>query len=129
MIAWRVWFARNKVTHDKPLPSVEGSKRFICNYIQSLENIKCAPVEDIIKGKRPLGAAVPAAGPRPPHDIPWPRPPAGAAKLNIDGAFFAQTGKAGAGMILRSSDGGVIFSACRDLCPCTSAWKRNCRHA
>jgi ribonuclease HI len=48
-------------------------------------------------------------------------PLAGTAKLNIDGAFFAQTGKAGAGMILRSSDGGVIFSACRDLHLCTSA--------
>jgi ribonuclease HI len=68
-----------------------------------------------------LGAVVPSAGPKLPPDIPCSRPPAGTAKLNIDGAFFAQTGKAGAGMILRFSDGGVIFSACRDLRMCTSA--------
>ena len=26
LVSWRVWYARNGITHDKPLPSVEGSK-------------------------------------------------------------------------------------------------------
>jgi hypothetical protein len=60
MIAWRIWFAQNEVTHDKLL-----SSGIICSYIQSLENINCAPIEDIIKGKRPLGAVMPLAGPKP----------------------------------------------------------------
>jgi hypothetical protein len=49
MIAWRVWHARNEVTHDKDLPNVEGSKRFIYSYMNSLENIRKVSPEDIIK--------------------------------------------------------------------------------
>jgi ribonuclease HI len=48
-------------------------------------------------------------------------PPAGALKLNIDGAFLAQSGQAGAGMILRRSDGTIVFAACRSLHFCLSA--------
>jgi hypothetical protein len=49
MIAWRVWHAWNEVTHDKYLPNVEGSKRFIYSYMNSLENIRKVSPEDIIK--------------------------------------------------------------------------------
>jgi ribonuclease HI len=53
--------------------------------------------------------------------VPWVMPPAGALKLNIDGAFLAQSGQAGAGMILRRSDGTIVFAACRSLRFCLSA--------
>jgi hypothetical protein len=39
MIAWRIQFARNEVTHEKELSSIEGSRRFICSYIRSLADI------------------------------------------------------------------------------------------
>jgi hypothetical protein len=55
MIAWRVWFARNEVTHEKELPSIEGSRRFLCSYMQSIENIKDATTEQIVKGKQIVG--------------------------------------------------------------------------
>jgi hypothetical protein len=55
MIAWRVWYARNEITHDKPLPTIEGSKRFICSYMQSLENVRKLDPDVVIKGKLPVG--------------------------------------------------------------------------
>jgi hypothetical protein len=52
MIAWRIRFARNEVTHGKELPSIEGSRRFICNYIRSLADIRQATPKKILKGKQ-----------------------------------------------------------------------------
>ena len=51
----------------------------------------------------------------------WSRPPVGVFKLNVDGSYIAQTGSAGAGMILRRSDGSILFSACKVLHFCSSA--------
>jgi ribonuclease HI len=39
----------------------------------------------------------------------------GMLKLNIDGAFVAETKQTGAGMIMRRADGLVVFFACRVL--------------
>jgi hypothetical protein len=119
MIAWTILFACNEVTHEKDLPSIEGSRRFICSYMHSLQNIKHATIERIIKGKHiaspePVRSPVQSA----PHAI-WVRPGEGELKLNIDRAFAAHTMEAG--MILRCSDGSIVFSACRVLCNCMSA--------
>jgi hypothetical protein len=40
LVAWRAWFARNEVTHDKPLPPIEGSKRFLVSYLKMIQNYK-----------------------------------------------------------------------------------------
>jgi hypothetical protein len=53
--------------------------------------------------------------------VPWVMPPAGMLKLNIDGAFLAQSGQDGAGIILRESDGTIVFVACRSLHFCSLA--------
>jgi ribonuclease HI len=47
----------------------------------------------------------------------WTRPVEGA--LNVDGAYVAEMGRAGAGMIMRRADGSVIFFACRALRHCS----------
>jgi hypothetical protein len=54
MIGWRIWFPRNEVTHEKELPSIEGSRRFICSYMHSLADISQATLEQVMKGKGSL---------------------------------------------------------------------------
>ena len=124
MIAWRAWYARNEITHDKALPGIEGSRRFICSYLQSLENIMRMTPDEIIKGKQ-ASVVQPSDGPKPQVQLSardaWTRPSNGAIKLNVDGAYIPQTGVAGAGMILRRGDGSIIFSACRAIRFCSSA--------
>jgi hypothetical protein len=122
MITWRIWFARNEVTHENDLPSIEGSRSFICSYMRSLENIRNATTEQIIKGKQNVGRDSVARSPvQPASHVIWTRPADGELKLKIDRAFVAQTMEAGAGMILRCSGGWIVFSACRALRNCTSA--------
>jgi hypothetical protein len=49
----------------------------------------------------------------------WVPPSPGLVKLNTDGAYT--DGHAGAGMVLRDSEGTIIFSACRALFNCRNA--------
>jgi hypothetical protein len=123
LVAWRAWHARNEITHDKPLPSVEGSKRFLCSYASLLGNIHSTSTIEILKGKQ---SAV-APNPRdvqvlkekyPPDKSPWVRPPEGWIKLSIDGSYKAENGTAGTGIILRDDTGKIILSACRSLRAC-----------
>jgi hypothetical protein len=117
MIAWIVWFARNEVTHGKELPAVEGSKRFICSYMQSLENGRSMTPEQIVKGKHVMGLTVTTrqASSPPIGVVSWLRPPGGVLKLNVDGAFVAQSSLAGTTMILWLSNGSIVFFSCRAL--------------
>jgi ribonuclease HI len=125
MIAWRAWFARNEITHDKPLPAIEGSRRFLCSYVQTLSNIRCLTTDQILKGKQPCVQSTSTSAPvqteQPQPELCWEKPDAGSVKLNVDGAFDQQSGTAAAGMILRDATGGIIFSSCRSMQHCTSA--------
>jgi ribonuclease HI len=51
----------------------------------------------------------------------WCPPPLGWVKLSVDGSYMQEEGDGAAGMVLRGSDGELIFSACRYLSTCTSA--------
>jgi hypothetical protein len=50
----------------------------------------------------------------------WCPPTPGWCKLNIDGSFGADA-SAGASMLLRDSDGAIVFSACRHILNCRDA--------
>jgi hypothetical protein len=127
LVAWRAWYARNEITHDKPLPSVEGSKRFLCSYAKTLRDIKELSTEQILKGKQPLLFPDSQARPIPikeqAPDVPWVKPPAGWVKLTIDGSFRAEDGTAGIGMVLRDDTGEVIFSVCQFINSCEEAFE------
>jgi ribonuclease HI len=125
MTFWRIWHAHNELTHDKPCPSIEGSRRFLVSYLNSLMLIKQFPAADIVKGKMCVDLAQGFRQVRT-HDEGrqkvrqrWEKPAVGVAKLNTDGAF-AENGAA-AGMVLRDHMGEVIFTACCVLPHCKNA--------
>ena len=60
-------------------------------------------------GSKPLGKTA------------WEPPPSGWIKVNFDGSFVVQDGKAGAGVIARDSHGHVVFTAWRALFRCQNA--------
>jgi ribonuclease HI len=126
MILWRIWHVHNEVTHQKPLPSVEGSRRFLLSYLESLTVLKQHSNADFEKGKMVVN---PEMGlnrgqkrdeNRPKVREKWEAPPGELTKLNVDGSF-GMDGSAGVGMVLRDSSGGVIFTACRQLINCRDA--------
>jgi hypothetical protein len=126
MILWRIWHNHNEITHDKPCPSIEGSRRFLSSYLDSMFMIKQFPEGDTVKGKMIID---PGAGFRRTPTTQsgqtrtkqrWRTPIEGEAKLNVDRAF-AGFGRAGAGVVLRDHLGQVILSACHHLPSCRDA--------
>jgi hypothetical protein len=121
---WRIWYAHNEINHDKPCPSIEGSRHLLASYRSSLTLSKQYSEAEIIKGKMAAdhdqGHRDAASSSTILKDTPaWTLPSQGFAKLNVDGAFTARS--AGAGMVLRDHAGEVIFTACQHLETCTDA--------
>jgi hypothetical protein len=125
MTIWRIWHAHNELTHDKPCPPIEGSRRFLVSYMNSLLQIKQYPEADVVKGKMVIdmnlgfkrnhtGAVVAQK-----VQQKWKPPDRGLAKLNVDGAFTVDG--AGIGMVLRDSESDIIFTACRRVEHCRDA--------
>jgi ribonuclease HI len=124
LVAWRAWFARNEVTHDKQLPSVGSSKNFLCSYLKLIRDVKDKPTEALLKGKGPL--VEPGILPAPIQvrkcpDKPWKKPPMDWVKLSVDGSFNASNKSARAGITLRDENGRPIVLACRSLEGCLEA--------
>jgi hypothetical protein len=113
LVAWRAWYERNEVTHEKPIPATESSKRFLCSYVRILGSIKNTSTDQVLKGKQPMldsGAQRinPVEVKKPPVKR-WLKPPLGWVKLTIDGSFKSDDGSAGIGMVLRDYAGTVLF--------------------
>jgi ribonuclease HI len=113
------------MTHGKPCPPIEGSRRFLVSYLNSLLLIKQFPAADFVKGNMVLSPesgfnkqGTHADG-RQKVRKKWELPGPGEVKLNIDGAF-SSTG-AGIGLLLRDDKGEVIFAACQKLQQCQDA--------
>jgi hypothetical protein len=114
LVAWRAWYARNEVTHAKPLPFTEGSKRFLVGYLNTLRNIKHLSTEEIIKGKILIGTGAIASTVHHPTLSPvkrWQTPRLGWVKLNIDGSVKLEDGTACTDVVLRDELGQVILCA------------------
>mgnify|MGYP005846068177 CR=1 FL=1 len=123
MIMWRIWHVRNEITHEKKPPPTEASRRFLHGYINSLLCVQQHPSGDVVKGKMILNAPpILTREPAPLKDERgWVAPELGNTKLNTDGSFIPATGLAGGGMVLRDSEGKIIFSACREIRACDNA--------
>ena len=102
---------------------MEVSRRFLQSYVTSLLGIQQYPQGDWDKGKMTIqqeGAEQPISQvggvPRRAHK--WSPPPANWTKLNVDGSFSHDDGRAGTGMVLRDQEGAIIFSVCHSLWSC-----------
>jgi hypothetical protein len=84
------------------MPQIGASRRFISSYLQSLENIRKLDPEVVLKGKQIIHIQDIEERAKQSVRVPWVMPPTGALKLNIYGAFLAQSGQAGAGMIFEA---------------------------
>jgi hypothetical protein len=129
-MAWRAWYARNEATHSKPLPSVEGSKRFLCSYVKLFHDVKKLSTDDIVKGKSVMVADQTVAGSallRKTSEKRWQLPSSSWVKLNFDGSVKIDDGLAGTGMILRDEEGSIIFSTCRRLVNCSDPLEAEAR--
>jgi hypothetical protein len=108
------------------MPSVEGSKRFLASYLDSLLTLKQTPDADPVKGKSVLSyeqgfkCKAKSSDGRKQTKVQWTPPPEGKAKLNTDGSFVC-TNEAGAGMILRDHKGAVLCAASRPITHCIDA--------
>jgi ribonuclease HI len=105
---------------------VEGSRRFLLGYLESLLLIKQHPEMDLAKGKMVVSYN---SGFKRDKDVEngrqkpcqkWFPPRPGEVKLNVDGSWSSQ-GTAGAGMIIRDHTGAVIVAACKSLQACQDA--------
>ncbi|XBH67571.1 hypothetical protein VPH35_095933 [Triticum aestivum] len=127
MTLWRSWHVHNELTHNKPAPPIDASTRFLNSYINTLMCIKQHPHTDMNNGKMAISyhskqVADRAGSLR--SEMPaccWTKPPLGWTKLNVNGSFVDELGTGGAGMVLRSNSGEVIYSSCHYLRSCTSA--------
>jgi ribonuclease HI len=126
MVIWRIWHAHNELTHNKPCPSIEGSRRFLVSYLNSLKIIKQFPDSDITKGKMVIDQGQGfrkdkgrSEAVRTEHQR-WTHPAESEVKLNVDGAF-SMDGRAGIGMVLRNCNGEVIYAACQQVHHCNDA--------
>jgi ribonuclease HI len=126
LLLWRIWYVHNEITHQKQAPPVEGSRRFLLGYLESLLLIKQHPEMDLAKGKMVVSYD---SGFKRDKDVEngrqkpckkWFPPRPGEVKLNVDGSWSSQ-GTAGAGMIIRDHTGAVIVAACKSLQACQDA--------
>jgi hypothetical protein len=112
LVAWRVWHARNEVTHDKPLPSIASSINFLLSYFKLMHDVKNFPTEINLKGKQLAVASVdPVPAPRCAPIAPWCNPLVGFVKLSVDGSF--KNGSARSATILRDEGGSIILFSCK----------------
>jgi hypothetical protein len=87
--------------------------------MDSLLWIKQFPQADVTKGKMVVqyprekqGAHQQKKKQRHETTMRWQAPSSGWIKLNVDGLYMQVEGVGGAGMVLRNSEGEIIFSSC-----------------
>jgi ribonuclease HI len=117
MVLWRCWTVRNGAVQAGEGISITGSVNFLRRYIDSLNEIRqqADGKDDRGKQKRSIRqlTTLPAANPK--EDRRWTPPEDQALKVNVDGAFIRETGKAAIGLIMCDSLGNSLLTAWRSL--------------
>ena len=121
MLLWRIWSLRNDLTHATAIPTTAATADYLQSYMSSIQLARRYTTKEIIKGKMPTVVSNRATVRITAPVLHWPRPPPGQTALSVDGAFSGADGSAAAGMVLRRSDGSVIFVAYRCIFNCNDA--------
>jgi ribonuclease HI len=123
MVLWRCWTVRNGAVQAGEGISITGSVNFLRRYIDSLNEIRQQADGKDDRGKQKLSTclstALPAVNPK--EDRRWIPPEGQALKVNVDGAFIRETGKAAIGVIVRDARGNPLLTAWRTLRWCHDA--------
>ncbi|KAE8811885.1 Alpha-amylase [Hordeum vulgare] len=110
MLIWRIWHLRNDKLHGKDAPPVPATVEFLDSYYKSTGLVGRYSHDDILTGKMSV-AAIDVRVERvtnPP--APWPVPPPNRVALSVDGSFRETDSSTAAVMVLRDSEGVVIFA-------------------
>ena len=95
---------------------------YLDSYYKSINLVRMYSVDEIIKGKMPLGDIHRTENIQCLQILElWPHPPEGWVALSVDGSYSEQDGRASVGMVLRNEDGAVIFAAYRYIFNCNDA--------
>jgi hypothetical protein len=95
---------------------VEHSVHFLRSYAQQLSRQQ----EDATDMKGKAAAGMRSANPSRPQ-LRWEKPQPGYVKLNVDAAFFQQSGLTGLGIVARNEKGEVTLAARRVMTGCSDA--------
>ncbi|KAE8792802.1 Alpha-amylase [Hordeum vulgare] len=118
MLICRIWQIRNDINHGKEAPPVLATLEFLDSYYKSINLAGKFQVKEIIKGKMPsVPLAVPHQKVTAPA-LPWPAPAQGTVALSVDSSYQPVDGTTAAGMVLRNSEGVILFAAYRYIFHC-----------
>ncbi len=120
LLFWRAWHIRNDAVHAQGREEVAGSCCFLRTYCDILFPIQ---QNDIVnKGKGIIGVNnLNVLGKDKSVRVAWEKPEPGWAKINVDGAFIAESGQARIGVIIRDSAGLPLLSSWRTVTRVCSA--------
>ncbi|KAE8784219.1 protein transport protein sec24 [Hordeum vulgare] len=118
MLIWRIWKICNDMYHDKEAPPVLSKVEFLDSYYKSINLAGKFQVDEIIKGKMPSVHLVGLREKAIVRALPWPAPAQGTVALSIDGSYQPEYGTVAAGMVMRNSEGVILFAACRYIFNC-----------
>ncbi|TVU49286.1 hypothetical protein EJB05_00593, partial [Eragrostis curvula] len=122
MMLWRVWNVRNGALKAGEKISIEGSVIFLTRYMDGLLSARQQYYAREGKGKaQVVTLSTPSLIRKTEEDRRWVPPARGKFKINVDGAYNAQSGAAGLGVVIRDADGHPLLMAWRKLFHCRDA--------
>lgn len=131
LLLWRAWTTHNNITHQSGQTGILDGVQALLSLCSCLDQIDAGYDEGFSNGKaacHPVGHVLkknkknmqPGTGT-------WQQPPEGWSKMNVDGSFVSEDGRAGVGLVARNSVGQVIFTAWRMLSRCVDAAEAEAR--
>ncbi|TVU24928.1 hypothetical protein EJB05_27394, partial [Eragrostis curvula] len=102
------WFVRNEIVHNSKMCPIAGSVGFLKNYEALVLSTRQSSEDRKGKGLGAPPGVQKQMSSR--QSVRWVPPPSGWIKINVDGAFSAESGKAGVGVVLLTA-WRVIFHA------------------